>query len=1119
MRKILFKIVLIFFWGLCSTQLYANLFYNVDVFSTENGLADNYVEAIIQDYEGFVWIGTHNGLQRFDGLELRTYKNIIGDSTSLTKNFVYTLYEDSQKRLWIGTNYGGLLLYDRANDAFKRYFLKEEGKMVSNRNVVRSIIEDLDGNIWIGTLSGIGKLDPRSGKFRWYTETESPDNYAKGEIFIGLTKDADGNIYASDVRNGHLNVFDYKTGIFTHYSFPEKNMKTRSLLFDDEGRLWLGDEENGIYWFKDGSLIKHITDTDFGTSAVQSSQMLTFYKSSDKTIWIGRVNGDIMHYNQKTERFEPYPEAFKSQLSAKTISAVYEDMNGNIWLGTHGGGVNLINKVKNFLSYYNTEKKNALQLSHNIVTSFLEIDSSTFWIGTDGGGINVWNKTENTSIVIDESKGLKSNYILDMTLQYPYVWVATWGGGIAKLSAKNGAIIQQYTKGNGPNDLNINNIKGILADEDKLMVASHGGGLNSIDYNTNIVTKPKDINDKLYLPEWGNKIIKDNKSRYWIATDRGAFIFSDDKVILHQNEFGTNNTISSNRVNDILFTNKGQLYFATEQGLDQYLEEQDYFSNLNVLKPAIPTGVKAIVEDKKGRIWMSSQRNLTCWIPDADKAVSFGVEDGILPWQFTDRAAYVDYAGEVYFGSLSGFVKFNPDSLLSVKATPTPHLTNFYIFNNKHILKNKDVIDIDHNDKRITFQFSAINFVKPQKTKFKYFLEGFDNDWNNGAMSNYATYTNIGAGEYKFYVKASSDNINWSAPVSIDLYVSPPWWATWWFRTIALILVVLIGLIIYWTRINNIRQINALLEHKVKVRTQELLEANKSLMDSKEEIESQRDQIENKNNELELFNSEIIRQTGEILIQREKIIDQNSLLERNNKDLDELNRTKDKFFSIIAHDLKNPLNVLIGLSDLIIARFEEMEKAKMLNMIVCMNESSKNLYDLLLNLLEWSRSQSKSIKFSPRYIDLKEIFNSNISLLKDSASKKEITIDTSIKSHKSVWGDQNMVNTVVRNLVSNAIKFTDKDGVITLSAKEAGEGMVKVSVSDTGVGMTEMQIDNLFRIDKNNSTNGTANEKGTGLGLIISKEFVEVNGGVISVESEKGTGTVFSFTLPLHEPS
>lgn len=1092
-----------------------NLFYNVDVLSTENGLSDNYVECILQDYEGFVWIGTHNGLQRYDGLELKTYKGNGYDTTSLSSNFIYTLYEDSQQRLWVGTNYGGLLLYNKDQDNFSRYMFTKDGRVDNERNVVRSIVEDAAGNLWIATLNGIGVLNPETGDEKWFTKDESPDNYAPGQIFLSIVKDAKGNIITGDVKSGQLTVFNSISQKCKTYTFPEKNLQIRSLSIDKNQRVWIGDKENGIYLFSNGRIVKQFDAYSFCKDVVKSNQILTIYEDGDEYMWVGRVNGDILRYDMNNEKFECYPSNYKSRLSAKSISAIYKDLDGNIWFGTHGGGVNIIYKAKNYISYYTAEKNNQLQLNHKIVTGFLEVAPDVIWISTDGGGITIWDRNENKTKVLTIENGLTSNYLLDMKLQDDFVWVASWGGGLMKIDRNTHLVVKVYDEGRNAGDISLSNVKGLLIDDKKIWVSTHGAGINLIHLdNQNVVYRHDNYNKDFDLPEWGNKIIKDHLDNYWIATDRGAYMYNKKKFTQQQSIFGNNNSLSSNRVNDLLISSQKTLYFATEQGLDAYNVDQHYFSRLNTIKPELPTGVKALIEDKKGRIWMSSQRRLACWFPDADRVVNFGPEDGIKPWQFTDRASYIDTKGNIYFGSLSGFVVFNPDSLLSVKVVPMPHITDFYVYNDKlHINENSE-ISIGYQDKRITFAFSAINFVKPEKTKFKYFLEGFDNDWNYGSITKMASYTNVGAGEYVFYVKASVDNVSWSEPTTIKLHVRPPWWSTWWFRTIAIVALGLLAFFIYWSRINNIRQINALLEHKVKVRTQELLEANKSLMDSKEEIEAQRDMIENKNNELELFNSEIIRQTGEILIQREKIIDQKEMLEKNNRDLDELNRTKDKFFSIIAHDLKNPLNVLIGLSDLMIVRFDDMEQEKMLKMIVCMNESSKNLYDLLLNLLEWSRSQTKSIKYSPVLLNIGEVFDKNISLLKDSASKKEIKLKQSVKSPRNVWADQNMVMTVVRNLISNAIKFTPKGGSISLHAFENDNGMLEISVTDTGVGMTKEQVSNLFMIEKNNSTNGTENEKGTGLGLIISKEFVEINGGTISVESTISEGTRFYFTLP-----
>lgn len=456
---------------------------------------------------------------------------------------------------------------------------------------------------------------------------------------------------------------------------------------------------------------------------------------------------------------------------------------------------------------------------------------------------------------------------------------------------------------------------------------------------------------------------------------------------------------------------------------------------------------------------------------------------------FFDRATYYNSEGQMFFGSNNGYISFTPTAITSSYSKNQVNFTHLEIFNKEvtfhthpEVIKtNIEVateIVLKHEQSVISLTFTALSFLSPEKNQYAYFLDGFDKDWQYVGNSRKATYTNLDPGEYTFFVKASNNETFWSEPTQITVIIIPPWWMTWWFRILTALCVFGTIALVFYIRFKRIKKINRVLEAKVAQRTESLNESNIILQNQKEEIQTQKE-----------------------------------LLEEQNDALQESNNTKDRFFSIIAHDLKNPLNALIGFSELLSNSFSSLPDKKKKYFVEIISRSSKNLLELLNNLLEWSRSQSGRISYEPQLTTASSIINENVLLLKQHAAKKKIRISFVPENNVEMYIDRNMFNTIVRNLLSNAIKFTPHGGLISITTEENTE-FISISISDTGVGMSKEKIDDLFKIDKNTSTKGTDSEQGTGLGLILCKEFIEKHQGKITVNSIENKGTTFSIYVP-----
>jgi signal transduction histidine kinase len=416
-------------------------------------------------------------------------------------------------------------------------------------------------------------------------------------------------------------------------------------------------------------------------------------------------------------------------------------------------------------------------------------------------------------------------------------------------------------------------------------------------------------------------------------------------------------------------------------------------------------------------------------------------------------------------------------------------------------------IKLNWDQSVFSFSFAAINYTNAMKNQYAYIMEGLEQEWNfTDASRRYVTYTNLNPGEYNFRVKASNNDGVWNEKgVSLRIIILPPWWKTLWFKLASISIIIFIFASILLLRVRGLNKQKSLLEKLVVIKTSELQEKNDILVKQAEELNKSNTLLEERQRQIE-------EQSEELLSQKEALVEMNN-------ELNELNASKDKFFSIIAHDLKNPFSTIIGYSDMLKEEMKSGNYETIKESAILINTSAVQTLSLLENLLEWANSQRGKISFNPVPINLRELLVEEFSLLDDMATGKNIELKSYLTDNLIVSADRNMIKTIFRNLISNAIKFTHKNGKVEVKAVRDNRH-VEISVSDNGIGMTSNTKAKLFRIDGDLTTNGTEDEKGTGLGLFLCKEFVEKNGGKIWVESESGKGSTFKFILPLNiDPS
>jgi len=511
----------------------------------------------------------------------------------------------------------------------------------------------------------------------------------------------------------------------------------------------------------------------------------------------------------------------------------------------------------------------------------------------------------------------------------------------------------------------------------------------------------------------------------------------------------------ANNVFSFFLDSKSRKWVGTAAGL--FMVRDSMLVRAGPTEPAISRPVYMILEDRKGRLWFGCDNGIYRW--DGNVLDHFSIAEGVSGQEINRSAGFIDYKDRIWFGTNNGLTVYDPLLDYLPKQVPPPLLALLFAESGNDSLNLDKNIVFPRSQNNPTFHFKALSFIDEKKVVYRYKLEGLDTAWSQEVFyqNNSVKYNNLKPGTYRFGVKAGNSIGIWTEPVYSNIItVQQPLWFRWWFLLGIIVLLGGISTLLGWFVL--VARYNARLERMVSERTRELEHSEQMLKES--------------------------------------------------------NQAKDNFFSIIAHDLKSPFNVILGMLDLLTTGYSEYSDEERQTMLIRLKNASTRTIDLLENLLTWAMAQKGMLPFKPVDFDILEIVHENVMLFESAAHSKDILINLKVEKGLLVRADRNMVNTVVRNLISNAIKFTLPGGTISINFVPDYHNQIMVSVKDTGVGMPPETQNNLFKIEKRAVVKGTNNEMGTGLGLILSKDFIEKNDGRIWVESEEGSGSTFHFTLP-----
>ncbi|MBN2520692.1 MAG: hypothetical protein JXB17_09325 [Bacteroidales bacterium] len=851
-----------------------------DHITTANGLSQGIINCIYQDKMGFMWLGTIDGLNRYDGYNFKVYKNNPKNNFSISGNIITSIIEDDYGMLWIGTRNNGINIFDQNSEVFIRYKHDPNNMNSISHNSIRTIFLDSENNKWIGTLGGgLNFYNEKEKAFIHFKHDENNINTISDDFVYSILEEEPG-IYWIGTENGGIDLLDYKNNKITHYYYdknyrPNRQFFGKTLFKDSYGNIWIGTDGSGAYRFNKFNEKFVYFKYNPITKGLNNNIISSFYEDENKNIWIGTDGGGINIYNPENNSFFYViqdPNNIYS-ISSNSVYNIFKDNSGTIWIGTFRGGLNIYNPFKYKFKHFTQIANDENSLSFKSVLAIYEDKQGNIWIGTDGGGLDLFNREEGT---FDHYKHdpLDKNSISSNVIKSIYedsqgnLWLGTYARGLNLFDRKNNKFIHYMNDPENINSIGHNNVWVIYEDtNNNLWIGLMGGGLDLFDKKNNIfkhyVNNENDINSL----SCNNikTIYEDQDGNFWIGTEGGGLNLFNRKTeeFTRLKQIPENPlSICNNDIRAIFEDSKGKLWFGTADGLCCLNKADMEFHTLNI-NDGLPSNViNGILEDDFGDLWISTNKGLSKYSPKTNNFKNYDVNDGIQGNEFNYTAQLKSSDGEMFFGGVNGFNSFSPGKIEDNLFPPQIVITDFKLYGksinpgdtvNGRVLLNQSLSSLDeiiltHKENIFSIEFSALHFVSPQRNKYSYMLEGFDDSWINiDASKRLVTYMNLEAGSYIFNVKGSNSDGIWSPQTRyLKITILPPWWKTIWFKIAFITLIGSFLILIYLLRVNYLKSQRKLLELNVENKTSDLKQMIRMVREKSKEISDSGDVLNSK---------------------------------------------------------------------------------------------------------------------------------------------------------------------------------------------------------------------------------------------------------------------------------
>jgi ligand-binding sensor domain-containing protein/signal transduction histidine kinase len=803
--------------------------------TTADGLSQNRVFAILQDRQGFMWFATRDGLNRYDGNSFVVFKNNPDDPASLSSNFILALLEDDQGYLWIGTYGGGVNRFDPATGRFTRYRHDPKNPNSLSGDMAKCIARDHRGNLWFGGDAGLSRFDPASQTFTRYHTNSDGQSIA---MVNSVVEDSDGDIWF--VGDFGLHRLNLQTGQITRTPTTPGGIDGATCLREDKaGNLWI------LAYYPILGLVKYdrqaqrFTSYPVGSGSIvnDTSNLL---EDGENGFWVSTSRG-LYYFDRQQERFthrfqrnENNPES----LSNNNVLSLYQDRAGLLWVGTINHGLNILDFQQEQFGCYRHDRTDPTGRSPGWVIALHQDPDGILWMGFRARTLDRLDRKTGqiTHYVPDNEKAPnRSDSLLFISGDAQgYLWLGGGGSGLDRFDKRTGQF-KHYR--NDPNDTNSLMTDFVLsAHEDRsgnLWVGQYGG-LSRLDRATDRFTHyrpdpsaPTAVINHVYV------IYQDRSGALWLGTMGGMLSRFDPKTetfVNHKPDPGDPHRLGGGPINAILEDQAGTLWIGAEDGLYRHDRKDDTFTHYTEHQGLPGSVVIGILEDQAGRLWLGTKNGLSRFDPKTQTFRNYDASDGLQSNDFNNSACKPGLNGEMIFGGSKGFNAFFPEKIRDNPYVPPVVLTDFQLFNKpvaigkdsplKKAINVADEITLRYEQNVFHLRFAALSFAQPQKHRYAYKLEGFDQDWQSTDASDCsATYTRLAPGSYTFRVKASNNHGVWNEQgASIRITVIPPWWMTWWFRGAAIAALLGLAFAFYRWRVRIIKRRNLDLERQLAER-------------------------------------------------------------------------------------------------------------------------------------------------------------------------------------------------------------------------------------------------------------------------------------------------------------